>query len=59
MRLVRSFRLRAVLKGALDLDMTGPVRVKTSASLLEPGLVGIFSPVVLLPQGLMARLSHS
>ena len=30
-----------------------------SASLLEPGLVGIVKPVVLLPQGLMARLSHA
>ena len=30
---------------------------KASASLLEPGLVGILKPVVLLPAGLMARLS--
>jgi beta-lactamase regulating signal transducer with metallopeptidase domain len=58
-RLVRSLKLRAVLRGAQDVEMAGPVRIKTSDSLLEPGLVGIFRPVVLLPQGLLSRLSHS
>jgi len=32
--------------------------VAASSSLLEPGLVGILRPVVLLPDGLMARLSE-
>ena len=64
-RLIRSLRLRSVLKNARDIDLSqapsfvpSPIKVKTSSSLLEPGLVGIFNPVVLLPQGLMARLSH-
>jgi beta-lactamase regulating signal transducer with metallopeptidase domain len=57
LRLVRALRLRAVIAEARDLIVTGPVRVKASASLLEPGLVGILRPVVLLPVGLMARLS--
>jgi len=60
-RLIRSLRLRSVLKNARDIDLSQVpsfVKVKTSSSLLEPGLVGIFNPVVLLPQGLMARLSH-
>ena len=59
-RLIRSLRLRSVLKNARDIDLSQApsfVKVKTSSSLLEPGLVGIFNPVVLLPQGLMARLS--
>ena len=59
-RLIRSLRLRSVLKHARDIDMSAVppfVKVKTSSSLLEPGLVGILNPVVLLPQGLMARLS--
>ncbi|HWU53927.1 MAG TPA: M56 family metallopeptidase, partial [Rhizomicrobium sp.] len=34
-----------------------PAPIKTSSSLLEPGLVGIVAPVVLLPAGLMAHLS--
>lgn len=60
-RLARSLKLRSVLKDARDLDLSAvpaSVKVKTSSSLLEPGLVGILKPVVLLPQGLMARLSH-
>jgi beta-lactamase regulating signal transducer with metallopeptidase domain len=57
LRLVRASRLHAVIAEARDLIVTGPVRVKASASLLEPGLVGILRPVVLLPAGLMARLS--
>jgi beta-lactamase regulating signal transducer with metallopeptidase domain len=57
LRLVRGLRLRAVLAEARDLMVPGPVRVAASSSLLEPGLVGILRPVVLLPDGLMARLS--
>jgi beta-lactamase regulating signal transducer with metallopeptidase domain len=58
-RLLRWLRLRAVIAAASDVDMLVPVRVKSSPSLLEPGLVGIVRPVVLLPQGLMARLSEA
>jgi BlaR1 peptidase M56 len=36
-----------------------PVDVKASASLLEPGLVGILRPVVILPEGLMSQLSQA
>lgn len=62
-RLAHSLKLRALLRNAqvldMDLDepMTEPVTVKSSSSLLEPGLVGIFRPVVLLPKGLLSRLS--
>jgi beta-lactamase regulating signal transducer with metallopeptidase domain len=60
-QLVRSLRLRRLLKDARDVKMSAPVppfvKVKTSTSLLEPGLVGILNPVVLLPQGLLGRLS--
>jgi beta-lactamase regulating signal transducer with metallopeptidase domain len=58
LRLVRWSRLRAVIAEARDLMVPGPVRVAASSSLLEPGLVGILRPVVLLPDGLMARLSQ-
>ncbi|HET7086464.1 MAG TPA: M56 family metallopeptidase [Rhizomicrobium sp.] len=56
-RLQRWMRLRAVTGSAVEIALPVPVKVKASASLLEPGLVGILRPVVLLPQGLMARLS--
>jgi beta-lactamase regulating signal transducer with metallopeptidase domain len=55
--LVRWSRLRRVVRDAHDIALTAPVRVKASASLLEPGLVGVLGPTVLLPSGLMARLS--
>jgi beta-lactamase regulating signal transducer with metallopeptidase domain len=59
--LVRWLRLRALVRGAralpLSAPMSAPVEVRASQSLLEPGLVGIFRPVVLLPQDLLATLS--
>lgn len=60
LRLLRWLSLRAVMANARDLPVSGPmpVRIKTSSSLLEPGLVGIVKPVVVLPQELMARLSE-
>ncbi len=59
LRLVRWLKLRAMVQGARELSLPGArVRVAASASLLEPGLVGIFKPVVLLPQDLMAHLSE-
>lgn len=59
LRLTRWWKLRAMINAAHDLPFSAPVKVKASASLLEPGLVGVFKPVVLLPAGLMARLSDS
>ncbi|HKU63634.1 MAG TPA: M56 family metallopeptidase [Rhizomicrobium sp.] len=57
-RLLRGLRLHAMTVAARDLPVPAPVRIKASASLLEPGLVGILKPVVLLPAGLMAWLSE-
>ena len=60
LRLARWLKLRAVIGAARDVSAPGaPVKIKASPSLLEPGLVGILDPAVLLPQGLMARLSDS
>jgi len=64
LRASRWWKLRAMIAAASDLDIPlgvhgAPVAIKSSASLLEPGLVGVFRPVVLLPQGLMNHLSDS
>ena len=59
LRLVRWFRLRAVMRRAHDADIAMPVDVKVSRTLLEPGLVGILKPVVLLPEGLMPCLTRA
>jgi beta-lactamase regulating signal transducer with metallopeptidase domain len=56
LRLVRWLRLRALLADAQPFA-SAPMPVKTSASLLEPGLVGIVNPVVMLPSGLLAHLA--
>jgi len=56
---VRWLGLQAVMRHARDARIAAPVDVKASPSLLEPGLVGILHPVVLLPEGLMARLSRA
>jgi beta-lactamase regulating signal transducer with metallopeptidase domain len=65
LQLLRWVRLRRLTDTAQDLaehlprnlSVPAPVRIKSSPSLMEPGLVGIFSPVVMLPAGLMALLS--
>jgi beta-lactamase regulating signal transducer with metallopeptidase domain len=59
LRLLRWLRLHAMMRQARLLALAAPVDVKASASLLEPGLVGILNPVVLLPDGLMSRLSKA
>jgi len=55
--LVRWLRVRAVLHEAVDAQLDAPVAVKFSGSRLEPGLVGILNPVILLPQGIERQLS--
>jgi beta-lactamase regulating signal transducer with metallopeptidase domain len=55
--IVRWMRLRATIAAARDLPSVGPLQVKSSPAQLEPGLVGIRRPVLLLPEGIVARLS--
>jgi len=55
--LVRWLRVRAVVRSATPLDFEFPVPVRTSNSLIEPGVFGILRPVLLLPQGMRERLT--
>ena len=55
--LMRWSQLRRVLHQATDCLIAAPVPVKIAPSKLEPGLVGIWRPVILLPQGINERLS--
>jgi beta-lactamase regulating signal transducer with metallopeptidase domain len=57
--LTRWLTLRAVVRHAHALPYPAPVEVRASQSLLEPGLVGIFKPVVLLPRDLLAGLTSA
>jgi beta-lactamase regulating signal transducer with metallopeptidase domain len=55
--LVRWSRVRVLVREAVEVQVGAPIAVKFSASRLEPGLVGILRPVILLPQGIKQQLS--
>ena len=55
----RWLTLRAIVRSAVPFAISAPLPVKFSSSLLEPGLVGIFRPVLLLPNGITDQLSAS
>jgi uncharacterized protein (TIGR03435 family) len=55
MRLWR--QIRAARRGSTPLDLKLPIAVMSSPGRLEPGVVGIFRPVLLLPEGITERLT--
>ena len=59
LHLLRWSRLRATMAQAHDLPGSAPIQIKTSDTSMEPGLVGILQPAVLMPAGLMAHLSDA
>jgi beta-lactamase regulating signal transducer with metallopeptidase domain len=50
-------RIQRAARRAAPLALDAPIPVRVSQTLLEPGVVGFFRPVLLLPTGIMARLS--
>jgi bla regulator protein blaR1 len=57
--LSRWLELRAVVREAIPVALSLPVPVKAAASFLEPGLVGIWRPVILLPKGLAQQFEQA
>ena len=55
--LARWSRLSAALRAAVPSPRGEILPVKLSASVMEPGLVGLWHPVLLMPEGIAARLS--
>ncbi|HEY4077144.1 MAG TPA: M56 family metallopeptidase [Rhizomicrobium sp.] len=55
--LIRWARARALLDDAAEVPVEAPIAVKYSESGLEPGLIGILRPVILLPQGIEQQLT--
>lgn len=51
-------RVRALLKNSSPLGRTAGIPVFTTGEKMEPGIFGIFRPVLLLPQGILNRLSR-
>jgi beta-lactamase regulating signal transducer with metallopeptidase domain len=50
-------QLRAAVRGASPASIEAPIPIVLTSSPFGPGLVGVFHPVLLLPAGIMARLS--
>ena len=51
-------RMRRVIKGAVPLSLAIPVTAMSSSACVEPAVVGIFRPVLLLPHGITERLTR-
>jgi len=56
--LIRWARLNALVRAAGDVPSTPGLPVKITPTGIEPGLVGIWRPVLLLPEGVLQRLSR-
>ncbi len=52
-------RTRAAVRCATPVPIEAPVRVLSSMSRIEPGIFGIFRPVLLLPAGISLHLGSS
>lgn len=52
-------RIRAAVRSASPLWFAGPVPVRSTSTLLEPGVFGIFRPVLLLPEDILSRVTES
>ena len=52
-------RIRAAVRASTPVQMDIPIPAKSSSVLLEPGVFGLFRPVLLLPDGLFERLTPS
>jgi bla regulator protein BlaR1 len=50
-------QIRAVRRTATPLDLNLPIPVMSSPSRLEPGVFGICNPVLVLPEGIIDRLT--
>jgi bla regulator protein blaR1 len=51
--------IRAAVRESSPRAFAGSVPVRTTSTLLEPGIFGLFQPVLLLPEGIVNRLTES
>jgi bla regulator protein blaR1 len=54
---VRWRRIHAAVRAGSPVHMELPIRAVSSPALLEPGVFGMFRPVMLLPEGILDRLT--
>jgi bla regulator protein blaR1 len=50
-------RIRAAVRTSVAIDIPAAVEIRSSPGLLEPGVVGLFRPVLLVPEGIAERLT--
>jgi bla regulator protein blaR1 len=54
---VRWLRIRMAVRAAQPVSLDLPIPALMSPTLLEPGVFGVFRPVLLLPEGILQRLT--
>ena len=54
---VRWRRIRAAVRAGSPVHLKLPIRAMSSPTLLEPGVFGVFQPVLMLPEGIFERLA--
>ncbi len=52
-------RIRLLVRASVSTDIAAPIEVRASPGLMEPGVVGWIRPLLLLPQGILERLTPS
>jgi bla regulator protein BlaR1 len=57
MRLRGWRRIRGTVRSSVAMDVSAGVAVRSAAGLLEPGVVGVVRPILLLPEGIAERLT--
>src|SRR5262249_53598467 len=56
---IRWIHIRRAMRLATPLPLVMPIKVMSGPQRLEPGVFGIFKPVLLLPDGIAERLSRA
>jgi beta-lactamase regulating signal transducer with metallopeptidase domain len=57
---VRAWRgMRIAIRRSQPLDLGLPIEARLSSGVFEPGIVGLWRPMLLLPQGIIERLTPS
>jgi bla regulator protein blaR1 len=50
-------RIRLLMRASVPTDILAPLEIRAAPGLMEPGVVGWIRPVLLLPQGIAARVT--
>lgn len=51
------FRIRAAVRASTPINLSATIPILSSKTLLEPGVVGFLRPVLLLPEGILKKLT--